>query len=125
MPFLFNHNHPIHESNSIHLHLFLAGCRLLNSLSEADMRALLTQVVERQPGVLFNIHQYQSRSHQGSSPEHHGRNNNVPGWCVCENCWDMPIDLEKKCCGRQSKHDCLSESAVRKYKMVLFIVYPQ
>ena len=70
------------------------------------MRALLTQVVERQPGVLFDIHL--SRSHQGSSPEHPGRNNNAPGWCVCENCREMS-----------------TESAVREYKMVLFIVHPQ
>ena len=87
------------------------------------MRALLTQVVERQPGVLFDIHL--SRSHQGSSPEHPGRNNNAPGWCVCENCREMLTDIENKCCGRQSKHDYLSESAVTEYKMVLFIVHPQ
>ncbi len=73
-------------------------------MSLEEHRELATQLLERQPGLLFDA--LMMHQHRHGAPPLAG----VPGvpWCTCGNCRDMPTDREKKCCGQDSVN-CVSQ----------------
>uniref|UniRef100_A0A668A4C7 P2X purinoreceptor 7 intracellular domain-containing protein n=1 Tax=Myripristis murdjan TaxID=586833 RepID=A0A668A4C7_9TELE len=68
-----------------------------------EHRELTSQLLERQPGLVFDTLAMYQRRH--GAPPFAG----VPGvpWCTCGNFRDMPTDLERKCCGQDPKN-CVS-----------------
>uniref|UniRef100_A0A8C6U9R1 P2X purinoreceptor 7 intracellular domain-containing protein n=1 Tax=Neogobius melanostomus TaxID=47308 RepID=A0A8C6U9R1_9GOBI len=62
---------------------------------------VLTRVVDRDPGVLFDI-----LSHS-APPGRNAPTENQPPWCRCAHCREMPTDIEKKCCLHPPEH-CIS-----------------
>ncbi|XP_041953671.1 uncharacterized protein LOC121713243 [Alosa sapidissima] len=77
--------------------------RLLQEMSLEDHRRLTAGLLERQPGLIFNLlMEHQQRHGAPTSAEVSG----VP-WCTCGHCRDMPTDRERKCCGQDPAH-CVS-----------------
>jgi hypothetical protein len=77
--------------------------RLLQEMSLDDHRRLAAGMLERQPGLIFDLLlEHQQRHGAPTSAE-------VPGvpWCTCGKCRDMPTDRERKCCGQDPVH-CVS-----------------
>ena len=77
--------------------------RLLQEMSLEDHRRLAAGMLERQPGLIFDLLlEHQQRHGAPTSAE-------VPGvpWCTCGKCRDMPTDRERKCCGQDPVH-CVS-----------------
>ncbi|XP_026120750.1 uncharacterized protein LOC113100091 [Carassius auratus] len=57
-----------------------------------DARRLLVRVMDREPGLIFDVLQPAA---QGTEIPLQC----VPGWCSCSRCREMGTDLENKCCG--------------------------
>ena len=80
-------------------------------LSEEQLRELLNNVVNRQPGMIFNLLEELEKGSGGDSPAPPPPpppTSSLP-WCVCGECRRMPTQLEEVCC--QMTGDCLSKSA--------------
>ncbi|XP_041852595.1 uncharacterized protein LOC121647331 isoform X1 [Melanotaenia boesemani] len=77
--------------------------RLLDDMTAEYLRRLASQLVVRQPGLIFDLLLQQSNS---SVSEAAG----VPGmpWCTCGLCREMPTDRERICCG-QTPANCISK----------------
>ncbi|XP_041849327.1 uncharacterized protein LOC121645082 [Melanotaenia boesemani] len=76
---------------------------LLQEMSLEDYRDLTARMLDRQPGLVFDLlAEHQIRRGAPASSEVLA----VP-WCTCNNCRDMPTDLERKCCGQDPAH-CVS-----------------
>ena len=69
-----------------------------------ELRKVLFDVAQRQPGMLLGI---LHRPHDN----HHHPGGDVPDWCSCGRCKQMPT-LEEMVCCRQPADNCLSLSAV-------------
>lgn len=68
-------------------------------MSEVSLRALVTQVFSRNPGLVFDA----LPPLDSTTP----RNDALP-WCTCGNCREMATDAERKCCG-QGPDYCISK----------------
>ncbi|XP_065153424.1 P2X purinoceptor 7-like [Paramisgurnus dabryanus] len=69
---------------------------------EADQRdGLLQLVLDRLPGLLFDLLALQDNPQIPPVTGH-------MHWCVCSNCRDMPTDIERLCCG-QHPDSCISK----------------
>ena len=70
-------------------------------MSLEEHRDLTRQLLQRQPGLVFDALMMHQRRHGVPPP--------VPGipWCTCTHCRDMPTDRERKCCG-QNLATCVS-----------------
>jgi hypothetical protein len=66
----------------------------------------LCQVVERQPGLIFDILD-RVASGQGQPGYHPQPGSSAPQWCYCSHCREMPTVAERVCCGYLPEH-CLS-----------------
>ncbi|KAK0132497.1 hypothetical protein N1851_032634 [Merluccius polli] len=79
--------------------------RLLHQMILEEHRELTTQLLERQPGLVFDALMMHQCRH--AAPPFAG----VPGvpWCSCGNCREMPTDRERKCCG-QEPANCVSHT---------------
>lgn len=64
---------------------------LVEGMSVDNLRKLVLQVVQRQPGMLFDLMEVPPG--EPAPPPTRGR----PAWCRCDHCVDMPTDLEKLC----------------------------
>lgn len=65
-----------------------------------DTQTLLLRVMDREPGVIFDVLQPPV---QGAEAPSEG----VPRWCRCNRCRDMSTDIENKCCG-MTEVTCIS-----------------
>ena len=77
-------------------------------MPEEEVRGLLLQVVDRQPGLLFDLVDLHPAVPQGYHP--------APGvmavsWCACGRCRQMPTEFERVCCG-QAPATCISQLPV-------------
>lgn len=78
---------------------------MINRLGLEQIRELLHQVAERQPGLLFDIWERQPRQ-EGDGPEAM-----QPHWCSCTRCREMPQFVENLCC-RGDADNCFSTHPV-------------
>lgn len=67
-----------------------------------ELRALVVAVLERQPGMVFDLLEVPP-----PSPPSQG----ALGWCICGNCRAMPSDEEKLCCRCQPRN-CIAKTPV-------------
>ena len=67
------------------------------------------KVVERKPGMVHDI--LECLAKDVPKLDRDGGPVNIPDWCVCTKCRQMPTLIEEKCCGFQAQH-CISESPV-------------
>ena len=58
----------------------------------AEAQGLLIRVMNREPGLIFDVLQPPAHQEEHQLPD-------VPRWCSCTRCIEMPSDIEKKCCG--------------------------
>jgi hypothetical protein len=77
-------------------------------MSEEKAKEVLLEVVEKQPGIIFDILDV-----VGNPGGYHPQpGQTAPQWCVCGNCREMPSADERVCCGYIPQH-CISLSPVR------------
>lgn len=72
----------------------------LQSITPSQRDALLQSVLDRLPGLLFDLLALQDNTQLPPLAS------NIH-WCVCSNCREMPTDIERLCCG-QPPDQCLS-----------------
>ncbi|KAK7883963.1 hypothetical protein WMY93_027086 [Mugilogobius chulae] len=72
----------------------------IQALDLTQAQEVLTQVLDRDPSVIFDVFNY-------SAPPELPSPNEGLKWCRCTRCREMPTDLEKKCCN-QSPESCFS-----------------
>lgn len=68
-----------------------------------DFRSFTSEILEYQPGLVFDVLQRWRNRHGAPSPA----GSPVVPWCSCGNCREMPTDREKQCCG-QDPQNCFS-----------------
>ncbi|XP_070578696.1 P2X purinoceptor 7-like [Ptychodera flava] len=76
-------------------------------MPEGEKNELLQKIVDNNPSLVFNIVQQASSQPGGYHP---APNADVPKWCICTRCREMPTDPEKLCCERQPNM-CISQLA--------------
>ena len=74
-------------------------------MSEPELRSQFLLVLERQPGLLFDIIPLLQGSQSQDIPADQPP---PPNWCTCTNCKEMPTDVERKCCGANGPQYCVS-----------------
>ena len=74
----------------------------VDSMSVNELRHLCLSMVERHPAVVFDILRPQQQQPGGYHPPPGA---NVPDWCTCQKCREIPTQIEKQCCG---KEHCIS-----------------
>ena len=77
-----------------------------------QLRDLVVEMINAHPGLVFNILEPADQQPGGYHPQ---PGDNLPDWCVCTKCRQMPTEAEKVCCRRQ---DCVSLLPV--IKILLF-----
>ena len=78
-------------------------------MKEDELRSIVQQLMEKIPGLLFDVVEPIPQQPGGYHP---GPDDNVPEWCRCGKCREMPTALEKRCCERPP-HDCITTVPVR------------
>uniref|UniRef100_A0A8C5E7Q6 P2X purinoreceptor 7 intracellular domain-containing protein n=1 Tax=Gouania willdenowi TaxID=441366 RepID=A0A8C5E7Q6_GOUWI len=68
-----------------------------------ECRQLLQRCLSREPSMTFDLLHITS----ANAPAPGTQVSNQLSWCVCNNCRDMPRDVECKCCGQQPEA-CIS-----------------
>ncbi|XP_060576426.1 P2X purinoceptor 7-like, partial [Ruditapes philippinarum] len=70
-----------------------------------EIKKLVIQLIKREPGLLFDL-----LEDDGTPPPQppHPAASNIPSWCRCLNCREMPTELERKCCGCKPEN-CVSQ----------------
>ena len=79
---------------------------MVQEMQPDRLRELFTQMMESHTSLVFNILEPAERQPGGYHPP---QDSQVPDWCVCGKCREMPTDLEKVCCGYQR---CMSQLPV-------------
>ncbi|XP_069109865.1 P2X purinoceptor 7-like [Argopecten irradians] len=77
---------------------------LVRNMSAERLRDIVTQMVEREPGLVFDLCEVPGGSPPGDPPA--GEPSQTPSWCKCNHCREMPTDIERKCC------DCLPNNCI-------------
>ncbi|XDV31705.1 hypothetical protein PO909_002668 [Leuciscus waleckii] len=77
---------------------------LIGNMNVAETQGLLLRVMNREPGLIFDV--LQPPAHQEEQ-----QLQDVPRWCSCTRCIEMPSDIEKKCCG-MTDSTCVSTCVV-------------
>ncbi|KAK7880486.1 hypothetical protein WMY93_032868 [Mugilogobius chulae] len=72
--------------------------QLLSSMSLIDLRSLTQHLLERQPGLIFDVLEAQATAVQPTAPS---SVQPVLSWCKCINCEKMPTTRERKCCTQE------------------------
>ena len=75
------------------------------------MREILHEAAERDPQLLFDIIERRDKRLRERTPEPQPSRTNMPDWCICTFCRDMPTEEERVCCGKQPEL-CISRLAV-------------
>ena len=79
-------------------------------MGEEDVKDLLFCVVEKQPGVIFDI--LDKITLPGMPQGYHPQpGDSVPAWCMCSRCREMPTLPERVCCA-QVPDNCISQLPV-------------
>lgn len=75
----------------------------MNDLDFSQRGEILQEVLVQHPAILFDVlaHAAQATTLPSASSLH---------WCTCNNCREMPTDLERKCCGQRPER-CISRTA--------------
>jgi len=84
---------------------------LLGKMDEAGVRQVLADVVDKQPGLLFDLLDYSAIAGAGYHPS---TNAQTPSWCVYCHCREMRTDMESVCCGYKQEH-CVSQLPVSNF----------
>lgn len=74
-------------------------------MGELQLRGIVLQILERQPGLIFDLLE-EDPPHPAPPPAA-----GSPEWCICNNCQDMPSDVERLCC-RCLPQNCISDRPV-------------
>lgn len=78
--------------------------RQVDSMDTAALRSIVVHILERQPGMLFDLLATAAPGGQQPGPAPPAA---LPDWCTCDQCMDMPTDMERKCCQCQPQN-CIS-----------------
>ncbi|XP_038661084.1 uncharacterized protein LOC119970480 isoform X1 [Scyliorhinus canicula] len=77
---------------------------LASQLSRSKLEGIFVRLAKRNPGLIIDLLQDAPSNYYP-----HGPSTEVPNWCVCGFCWEMPTDIEKVCCGKTEQY-CISKS---------------
>ncbi|CAG2201862.1 unnamed protein product [Mytilus edulis] len=77
----------------------------LNNISNDDLKRMVMRIYHRQPSIILDI--IDVRDAGNGSPEI-PPNREVPSWCKCSFCREMPNEIEKVCC-KQTPVNCHSQ----------------
>lgn len=90
-------------------------------MEEVEVRQLLVRVLNRQPGLVFDLVEQPDPAAPGAAPPDPrpsgpgpappGPAPPKPAWCRCNNCHEMQTDLERLCCNCLPQN-CTSERPV-------------
>ncbi|KAK0132282.1 P2X purinoceptor 7 [Merluccius polli] len=73
----------------------------IQSLSHEQCQEILGRCLLRDPSLIFDVMACPPPDPSSQQDP------NLPDWCVCMRCREMPTDIEKKCCGQPPQH-CIS-----------------
>lgn len=79
-------------------------------MDETALRGIVLQILERQPGMLFDLLEAPPGTPQ-PGPQPPAAAAAAPHWCTCDHCIEMPTDIERKCCQCQPQN-CISQRIV-------------
>ncbi|XP_043566173.1 uncharacterized protein LOC122560045 [Chiloscyllium plagiosum] len=77
---------------------------LASQLSRSKLEGIFVQLAKKNPGLIIDLLQDAPSGHIPNGPS-----TEIPSWCVCGLCREMPTDIEKVCCGKTEEH-CISTS---------------
>lgn len=76
------------------------------------LKDLVLKLIKREPGLVFDlIEDDWTPPPQPPQPTP----TNIPSWCRCLNCTEMPTELERKCCGCKPEN-CVSQGDVSSFE---------
>ncbi|XP_033103334.1 P2X purinoceptor 7-like isoform X6 [Anneissia japonica] len=80
---------------------------MIRDLPEADVRQLLFRCLEKNQGLVIDVVDKINQKSDDVQPTREAVTQ-VPDWCVCSYCKEMPTDLERLCCNMKPEL-CLSK----------------
>ncbi|XP_052713883.1 uncharacterized protein LOC128187492 [Crassostrea angulata] len=76
----------------------------ISRLSDCDLRGLVVNIASQHPEFVFDVLDRDDGQHGGHHPPPDGP---TPAWCTCTYCREMPMEAERRCCGR-TRPNCYS-----------------
>ena len=81
---------------------------LMKKMKPEKLQDLVLKLVDREPGLLFDLLKGVEDSNDGIPKPGPSRSGHTPTWCKCSYCREMPSDMEHKCCSCLPRN-CVSQ----------------